>query len=235
MIKDCCRLLQWYINILNYLECDTFSTSELNKQQLNTLSHFSDICSVSCLGAGKQSIIAKDTQMDPAAQDLLQVMDWGQFWIPWYQPCWWDAFGPCLGLDVQLWPLLPLPFFSPTTAIKLVSGTKRPFLLFPRGVSLAGGAFYVFFFPEYFFLPWGYTGEWNCSVSPSQHPGKVTSDQNSCGWCSFYKARYYGVSLGFKINKYIPFVLKKYYSITNLLESIQAEAKTLCISLGSIN
>ena len=23
--------LQWYFNIVNYLECDTFSTSELNK------------------------------------------------------------------------------------------------------------------------------------------------------------------------------------------------------------
>lgn len=23
---------------------------------------------------------------------------WGQLWVPWYQPCGWDALGPCLGL-----------------------------------------------------------------------------------------------------------------------------------------
>lgn len=70
-MEDCCRSLHWYINILNYLEDDTFSTSELHKQQLNALSHFGNICSVSCLRAGKLCIVAKAAQTDPAAQDLI--------------------------------------------------------------------------------------------------------------------------------------------------------------------
>lgn len=70
-MEDCCRSLHYYVNILNYLEDDTFSTSELNKQQLNALSHFGNICSVSCLRAGKLCIVAKAAQTDPAAQDLM--------------------------------------------------------------------------------------------------------------------------------------------------------------------
>lgn len=79
---------------------------------------------------------------------------WGQFWVPWYQPCGWDAFGPCLGLvqDAQLWAVYCHCPISSTTAVKSVSGTKR---LFPRGIPLAVGVFFLCFFPEYFFLSLG--------------------------------------------------------------------------------
>lgn len=133
---------------------------------------------------------------------------WGQFWIPWYQPCWWDAFGPAF-----IWYKMlscghchhcPV---SPSTAKKLVSGTKCPFLPFARGISLARGVFFSSFFLNIFSFPWLVSG--NCPASSSQHPGKITSNQNSCDRCSLSKARYYSVSLGLKISKYVYFVFLK--------------------------
>lgn len=173
--------------------------------------------------------------MDPAAPDLLQVVDgWGPvlgplipvllgrcFWpLPWFGRRWSAALSP--------------PSYFPHHSSKIgewnegaVSGVSK------RNITCCGSIFF-FFSSNIFPCHWGYTGEWDCPACfgrSSQQAGKATSRQNLCDWFSCFKARYCSISLGLSIF----FFFFNYSSIISLLGSIQAEAKTLCISLRSIN
>lgn len=133
----------------------------------------------------------------------------GQFWVPWYQSRWGDAFGPCLGLvgDDQLWALSP-PSYFPHHSSKIgewnegaVSGVSK------RNIPCCGSIFF-FFSSNIFPCHWGYTGEWDCPACfgrSSQHAGKATSWQNSCDWFSCSKARYCSTSLGLSILQFFFF------------------------------
>lgn len=107
--------------------------------------------------------------MDPAAQDLLQVMKGlGPVLDPLVPAMLVRCFWPCLHLvqDAQLWALSPLSCF-PQYSQKIGEWNKVPiFAICKRNITCSGGIF-LFFFPEYFFL--SLTGEWElpCQLFPT--------------------------------------------------------------------